>query len=121
MASSSSSPPSIAVKPVADAEQLRASGTPYLDVRTPGEFAAGHPPGAINVDWLGSVGPEDFVAKVKQVLPDAKSIVVGCKSGRRSASACSALAASGYAAGGSLVDVEGGFDAWSAAGLPVEK
>jgi rhodanese-related sulfurtransferase len=121
----STPPPPLVVKPVADAHALLKSGAPYLDVRTPGEFAAGRPPGAINVDFLGSAGPEDFLAAVEKALPKdeaqaAVAVIVGCKSGGRSARAAAVLSQAGYPAA-LLVDVGGGFDAWSAAGLPVEE
>jgi len=116
-------PPAVRVAPVAEAAVLLDAGTLYLDVRTPAEFAAGHAPGAVNVDLLGAPGPAEFVARVQAAAPaqEGDAVVVGCKSGGRSARAAALLAAAGYAAGGELVDVGGGFDAWSAAGLPVEK
>jgi rhodanese-related sulfurtransferase len=123
--SSSKNPASVMLRSTTDADRLRESGSPYLDVRTPAEFAAGHPPKAINVDFLGASSPEDFIAQVEKALPaakaDGKPIVIGCKSGGRSARAAAALAAAGYNAGGILIDVQGGFDAWLSQGLPVEK
>lgn len=114
---------SIVVRPPADAATLLDSGSPYLDVRTPAEFAAGHAPAAINVDLLGA--GDDFVRQVEAALPDSKAggkpIVIGCKSGGRSARAAAMLAAAGYHQGNILVDVGGGFDAWLAHGMPVEK
>lgn len=111
------------VRPPGDADRFLESGSPYLDVRTPAEFAAGHPPKAINVDFLGA--GEDFVQQVEKALPaakaDGKPIVIGCKSGGRSARAAAMLAAAGYNPGGILIDVQGGFDAWLSTGLPVEK
>ena len=113
----------VMVRPPSDADTFMSTGSPYLDVRTPAEFAAGHAPGAINVDFLAA--GDDFVAQVEKALPaekaDGKPIIVGCKSGRRSASAAAMLAAAGYHQRGILVDVQGGFDAWLASGLPVEK
>lgn len=124
MSSSSGDNATVALRSNADAEKLRSAGSPYLDVRTPAEFAAGHAPGAVNVDFL-ALGPDKFVAEVERVLPASKAggkpILIGCKSGGRSAKAAALLSASGYASGGILVDVQGGFDAWLASGLPVEK
>lgn len=37
---------------VADAPELMRQGRPYVDVRTPEEFRAGHPPGAANVPYM---------------------------------------------------------------------
>lgn len=61
----------------------------------------------------------DFLAEVRKSFPPAGAkLVVGCKSGRRSAAACALLAEHGY---DGLVDQTGGWDGWVAAGLPVEK
>lgn len=125
MSSSSSAPASVMVRPPGDADRFLESGSPYLDVRTPAEFAAGHAPKAINVDFLAAASPAAFVASVEAALPASsaggKPIVIGCKSGGRSARAAALLAEAGYNAGGILVDVQGGFDAWLSGGLPVEK
>ena len=58
-----------------------------------------------------------FVAQTKAAFPDPSSVLIGCKSGRRSANAAALL--DGYFS--EIVDVGGGFDAWLAAGLPVSK
>jgi rhodanese-related sulfurtransferase len=106
----------------------------YLDVRTEGEFAQGHPAGAINIPVVFIKGPgqmevnPDFVAVAEKVLPKATMLVVGCLAGGRSQRACEMLEAAGYA---DLTNVRGGFggarDAggqvlvpgWRDAGLPV--
>lgn len=95
----------------------------YLDVRTPTEFAAGHAPGATNIPVCAS-GPSgmspipSFVSDVKAAFPDkAALIIVACKAGGRSAQAVSKM----EAAYTGLVHMRGGWDAWMAAGLPVEK
>ena len=101
-----------------------ADSTKYLDVRTTGEFQDGHPPGALHVEWAsrGAAGMSPnprFLADVAQTLPDkAAPLLVACKAGGRSAAAAAALAAAGYT---NLLDVQGGFDAWAAAKLPVSK
>jgi phage shock protein E len=76
----------------ADAHRLVAAGARLVDVRTPGEFAAGHLPGAINLPLaelergLGSLGSKDG------------TIVLYCRSGSRSALARRMLLASGFTA-----------------------
>ena len=45
-------------------------------------------------------------------------LVLGCKAGLRSTPACALLAGAGYSR---LLNMAGGFDAWAAAGLPVER
>ncbi|MBX3275247.1 MAG: rhodanese-like domain-containing protein [Sandaracinaceae bacterium] len=66
-----------------------AAGATLLDVRTPREFAAGHPDGAINIP----VG--DLERRIAEV-PSEHGVVVYCHSGVRSASAARLLRARGY-------------------------
>lgn len=111
---------------------LDAEGFAYVDVRTEAEFAAGHPDGAINVPvvFMGPMGMEpnpDFVHVIAAHLPKDAKLVLGCKSGGRSARACEILAANGYT---NLVNMDGGFHGrfdpmgrliqpgWSQCGLP---
>lgn len=62
-----------------------------LDVRTPGEFAEKHIPGAI------SLPNETIGGKPPAELPDPQAeILVYCRSGNRSAQAVKKLAAMGY-------------------------
>src|SRR6266852_6979588 len=106
----------------------------YLDVRTEGEFAAGHPGGAINIPVVFIKGPgqmqlnPDFVEIAEKVIPRDRKLVVGCMAGGRSQRACEMLEGAGYT---DLTNVRGGFggarDAsgqvivpgWRDAGLPV--
>ncbi len=109
-------------------------GAIYLDVRTEGEFAQGHPAGALNVPVVFIKGPgnmqlnDDFAAVVEKVLPKNAKLIVGCLSGGRSQRACEILEENGYI---DLTNVVGGFggqrDAsgaiivkgWRDEGLPV--
>lgn len=87
----------------------------YLDVRTPAEFAGGHVEGAINVPVMlsgpgGMIPNADFLVLVQQEFPDKDAdLVVGCKSGRRSAAAIAKMESEGYT---SLKNVTGGYDAF---------
>jgi phage shock protein E len=75
----------------AAAHRLVAEGAALVDVRTPGEYAAGHLEGAVNipVDQLdrraGEIGPKD------------RPVVVYCASGSRSAAAKARLTTLGFA------------------------
>lgn len=86
--------------------------TVYLDVRSVPEFQQGHPEGAINIPLLnfvpgmGMVPNEEFVAVVEANLSREKDIVIGCKTGGRSARACQILEEVGYR---NVVNVRGGF------------
>jgi rhodanese-related sulfurtransferase/thioredoxin-related protein len=84
-----------------------------LDVRTPAEFAAGHLPGAVNLD----VNAADFSAKAAS-LNKSKTYLVHCASGVRSVKACKNLARLDFP---KLYNLTGGFRAWAQAGKPVEK
>lgn len=84
----------------------------YLDVRSQPEFAQGHPIRAINIPLLhfapgmGMYPNNDFVAVVEANLPKDAKLVVGCKTGARSAQACEILSQLGYS---SIINVRGGF------------
>ena len=90
-------------------QQLRErADTPLIDVREAGEFAAGHVPGAVNI-------PMSAIGSRLDELPDGAFDVI-CKIGGRSGRVVEALAARGY----DVVNVDGGTDAWIAAGYPIE-
>ncbi|MFT5326118.1 MAG: rhodanese-related sulfurtransferase [Planctomycetaceae bacterium] len=88
------------------------SGVAVIDVRTPVEFRQIHCIHARNVP-LDSLDPATVVSEQADAgLP----IYVICKSGARAAKACNAFVAAGIS---NVINVEGGTDAWVAAGLPV--
>jgi rhodanese-related sulfurtransferase len=84
-----------------------------LDVRTAKEFAAGHLPGAINLDVMSP----DFAAKAA-ALDKSKVYLVHCASGARSARACDELAKLDFQ---KLYNLPAGFRGWAKAGKPVEQ
>lgn len=110
------------ISPAEAHEKMTSEGFTYVDVRTPDEFAAGHPAGAINIPIS-----ETFAADVSARFPKDAKIIVGCKSNVRSAKAAVLLAGAGFdnvllqragwdAARGSFGEiVEPG---WSRVGLP---
>ena len=59
----------------------------------------------------------DFLEKAKAQLPSGRVIAVYCRSGRRSANACSQLGAEGY----KTVNLKGGIIAWTDDKKPVVK
>jgi hydroxyacylglutathione hydrolase len=79
-----------------------------LDVRRENEWQAGHIDGAL---WW----PLDRFASALPELDRNRPIAVHCKSGYRSAIACSLLLRAGYR---KVSNVVGGFDAWQQAALP---
>ncbi|QOV89158.1 rhodanese-like domain-containing protein [Humisphaera borealis] len=87
-----------------------------IDVRSPEEFAAGRVPGAVNIPVTGA-GSEAFDKRVAEVAKD-KTPLVYCRSGNRSAKAVEKLKAMGFR---SIIEMPGGWVAWSQAGKDVEK
>jgi rhodanese-related sulfurtransferase len=73
-----------------DYAQLIKEGAIILDVRTPGEYAAGHIKGSLNI-------PVDKLSQNIGKLKDKnKPVITCCASGMRSASAKSILQSSGF-------------------------
>lgn len=87
------------------------AGTQVVDVRTPAEFAAGHLPGAVNID----VESGSFAQAVAE-LDTSATYAVYCRSGNRSRSATQQMADAGI---GRIYELDGGINSWAAAGLPV--
>jgi len=99
---------------VAEFEKLRADKkNVVLDVRTPREFAAGHMPGAVNIDF----NAPDFAEKVAKLDP-SKTYLVHCAGGVRSSKACTKLKSLSFT---SLYNLEGGMKEWEKAGHKPEK
>ena len=84
-----------------------------LDVRTPEEFARGHVPGAVNLDFFDP----QFRAKIDK-LDRHKTYLVHCAKGVRSRQAASQMQKLDFP---SLFDFSGGFEQWKKAGKPIEK
>ena len=92
--------------------------TILLDVRIPAEYVfVGHPPMAYNVPyefWRSDVLSKDgtvvmkinpkFIEHVKKVASPDETLLVMCRSGKRSAKACDALAKAGYKKVFNIVD-----------------
>ncbi|MER7701276.1 rhodanese-like domain-containing protein [Kitasatospora sp. NPDC097605] len=91
----------------------RLAALTVVDVRTPGEYAAGHVPGAVNVplDQLDRALPA-----LRTVAARGELLIV-CASGNRSGRACESLAAAGIPA----ATLVGGTSAWAAAGHEVQR
>ncbi len=89
------------------------SSAVVLDVRRPDEYAEGHLSGAQLLDWLNV---ESFAQGMER-LDKTKTYYVYCRSGRRSHEAAVKMTAAGL----HVVDMEGGYLAWTERGLPVVK
>lgn len=82
----------------------------FIDVREPEEYKAGHMPGMKNI-------PLSEVGLRLDELRDSERIFVSCLSGRRSSYVARTL---GYLGFPDVVNVEGGFKAWTNSGYLVE-
>lgn len=84
-----------------------------LDVREESEYKEGHIANSLHIP-LGSLSSRlSELDKFRE-----KPILVGCRSGNRSAHACGMLTKQGFAA---VYNLRGGVVAWQNAGLPVTK
>lgn len=92
----------VAISDVADQKAV------LIDVRTPGEYAAGHAKGAINVDSV-----EIESGKLPEVEKSAK-IYLYCHSGRRAGIVLPILKQAGFT---DVINL-GAFDQWIRAGGP---
>ena len=99
------------VDPATFLAEVAAPSVVVLDVRSPAEFAAGHLPGATNIDVEGP----GFAAAVSTLDP-TKTYAVYCRSGRRSAVAAEELSQLGFS---HVIDLEGGLVDLQAAGAQV--
>lgn len=86
-------------------------GVVVVDVRTAGEYAAGHVDGAINID----VEAPTFDSEIAK-LDKATTYAVYCHSGRRSGLATDAMAKAGFT---DVVNLEGGIADLQTAGAPI--
>ena len=77
-----------------------------IDTRDAGQFAKGHIPGAINIDW------RQVLAK-RHTIPKNKPVLVYCNTGSLSAQAGFALRVAGWE---NLRILQGGFEEWKAKG-----
>ena len=84
-----------------------------LDVRTPAEFAQGHLPNAININYQDP----DFEQAIKNLKADQPYFIY-CAKGGRSAKACAQLKANKLK---KVYNLEGGLAAWQQAGQVVVK
>ena len=103
-----------AISPAALLERIAGGDAPaVLDVRSPGEFAGGHVPGAANVPFTSVLTGSDGLRAQK-----SQTLVVYCGHGPRAWLAGGALRWRGYAR---VMYLRGHMAAWRQAGLPEER
>lgn len=84
-----------------------------VDVRTPGEYAAGHLPGGHNIP----LGHLRAALPALRTAAARRELLVVCASGNRSADACRQLADAGVPA----ATLTGGTTAWAEEGRPLDR
>lgn len=96
-----------------DFEKIMKSNVTLVDVRTPKEYAAGHIPGAINVDWKN----RHFAENIVKTVSNDKPVAIYCHSGNRATRAMYAMGALGF---NEVYNLEHGINAWNEAKKPLE-
>lgn len=96
------------------AAQIETNTAPIiLDVRTAGEYEAGHIPGAINIHY------RDLPERLEEVRAlESQDVVVYCEVGVRASIAKRMLQTAGFE---SIRHLEGDMAAWRAHNLPIEE
>lgn len=92
-------------------KEIKADSAQLLDVRTPQEYAEGHIDGAMNIN----VQSDDFQRIAEKKLSKDSTILVYCRSGRRSMNAAEILTGLGY----KVINLKGGIIEWKEERLPV--
>ena len=96
-----------------EAHRRQQAGALLIDVRDENERAAGMPAGAVGVPLAS------LAARIAQLAANRETaVLLSCASGQRSLRAASMLRELGYAR---VTSVDGGFQRWSAEGLPVQR
>lgn len=85
-----------------------------LDIRTIDEFNAGHIKGAKEIDYYQTQAFSDYL----DTLDKSKKYLIYCHTGNRSGLALDIFRQKGFT---NVSDLQGGYAAWTVAGLPTEK
>ena len=100
---------------LAEAEAAIRRADVLIDVREADEYAAGHLPGAMHL----SRGMLEFKLSATAALSARNlKVVLYCKTSGRAALSVVAMLEMGYL---DVKSIAGGYDAWVAAGLPVQR
>ncbi len=93
------------------AERLKAGRALLIDIREADEFARRHATGALS-------RPLSAFESAHLKIEPSKDVIFLCRTGMRTEANCDRLAA---AVDGEVFVLQGGLDAWGAAGLPLEE
>ena len=89
-----------------------ATGITVIDIRRPAEYEEGHVPGSLYIGIM----QDDFLQRLRE-LPRDDTYIIICWHGNTSRSVVFNMMREGFS---SVCDIAGGYDAWRAAGLPLE-
>lgn len=92
-------------------KEIKSDSVQLVDVRTPQEYTEGHIVGALNIN----VQSDNFKELAQRELSKDSTVLVYCRSGRRSLDAAEILTSLGY----KVVNLKGGIIQWKEDGLPV--
>ena len=92
---------------------IQSKDVQVVGVRRPEEYKEGHIKGAVLANWQD---PAQFEEKVKG-LDKNKPVYLYCLAGVRSSKAADALVKKGFT---KVIHLDGGIEAWKAAGKPLE-
>ena len=92
-------------------KEIKSDSVQLLDVRAPQEYAEEHIDGALNIN----VQSDDFKDIAQRNLSKDSTVLVYCRSGRRSLDAAEILTSLGY----NVVNLKGGIIEWKEDGLLV--
>ncbi len=101
------------VEPAAATDLLNRKEAVVVDVRPAADFAQGHILNAINIPINGFKNQIGTLQKFKE-----RPIIINCRSGAQSSSACGQLRKEGFP---EVYNLRGGILAWQSANLPLTK
>jgi rhodanese-related sulfurtransferase len=90
------------------------NGAQLIDVRTPKEYELGHLKEALLINYMA----DDFISNAFKGLDKSKPVLIYCASGGRSAKSAKIYKEAGFT---KVYNLLGGFRAWKAKNLEIEK
>ena len=100
------------LKPIEFNAAVQKEGVQILDVRTADEYKSGHIKHALQANWINRAEFNDRTTS----LDKSKTVYIYCLSGGRSGAAAEVLRTEGY----TVINLEGGINAWKADGISLE-
>lgn len=95
-------------------EYAQKNGVTIIDVRTPEEFTQGHLEKAVNADFNNKPQFESYLNS----LDKNQTYMIYCRTGNRSGQAMQIMKDKGFE---QIINLDGGIQAWQAAGFALQK